>query len=259
MDMNDFWQENKRFLVTIGSGLLTFLIGLMLISSSFSDEKGLIQNSLRRSTQSLQEGRFTSSDEELAEEENSKLEESVDILSKAVAFVPREPFRLQPDGGSAGNQYFGRQDQVRQDLRALATRNRMALPDGLDLEMVESTREEIMVRRLEMLDLIDRVVRFAIDADIERIHKIKARRDSRLGSKHGDLGRIERSTVQFEVYSSADDVVEWLALSQSDEYGHALPFTDLEIATSRSKGDEVRCTITFLIVRLHDVAREEEV
>ena len=31
MDLNDYWQENKRFLTIVAGGLLVFLIGEMVI------------------------------------------------------------------------------------------------------------------------------------------------------------------------------------------------------------------------------------
>ena len=33
MDLNDIWQENKRFITTVGSGLLVFLIVIILMNS----------------------------------------------------------------------------------------------------------------------------------------------------------------------------------------------------------------------------------
>ena len=41
MDLNDIWQENKRFITTVGSGLLVFLIGLQ------NDLAGILSPSAR--------------------------------------------------------------------------------------------------------------------------------------------------------------------------------------------------------------------
>ncbi len=40
MDMNDYWQENKRFLVTLGSGFLVFVIGLYVVQSLYGTDLG---------------------------------------------------------------------------------------------------------------------------------------------------------------------------------------------------------------------------
>ncbi len=38
MDFNDYWQENKRFLITVGIGLLVFMIGEMILDSVWGED-----------------------------------------------------------------------------------------------------------------------------------------------------------------------------------------------------------------------------
>ena len=38
MDLNDYWQENKRFLVAVGVGLFAFLIGNIIVDAAFGSE-----------------------------------------------------------------------------------------------------------------------------------------------------------------------------------------------------------------------------
>ena len=33
MDLNDYWQENKRFVLTVAAGAIAFMIGEMMIGS----------------------------------------------------------------------------------------------------------------------------------------------------------------------------------------------------------------------------------
>ncbi len=35
MDANEVWQENKRFIITVGSGLLVFLFGQMVVEGLY--------------------------------------------------------------------------------------------------------------------------------------------------------------------------------------------------------------------------------
>ena len=44
MDLNDYWQENKRFLLSIAGGLLVFLIGTMIVGGVVDSD---LQKALR--------------------------------------------------------------------------------------------------------------------------------------------------------------------------------------------------------------------
>ena len=38
MDLNDYWQENKKFLTTVFAGVIVFLIGQLLITNTLSSK-----------------------------------------------------------------------------------------------------------------------------------------------------------------------------------------------------------------------------
>jgi hypothetical protein len=38
VDVNDFWQENKRFVMSVAGGALVFLTGIVLIKNLFGSE-----------------------------------------------------------------------------------------------------------------------------------------------------------------------------------------------------------------------------
>lgn len=256
MDLNDYWQENKQFVINVAVGLLVFWIGLMIIDSKYDSASAL--RSLNANKKTLQETRFTRSDLTVAKEESEALESAFMSLRKAITFLPREEYKLQASSGSAANQYFVAVSRVSADLSRLASRRRTLLPDGLGLETVESTRADLMERRLEALDLIDRVVRLAIDSGVTRVDKIQVRLDPGIDSRKG-LDTIERTEITFEFVSNPASISRCLSLAQSEESGQALPMESLDVTVARMKKDEMRAKVKFLIIRLHGVDTEEEV
>lgn len=256
MELGDYWHENKRFLTAVGGGVLAFLIGLALVGALFGSDVRSAQVKLRANQRSLREARYSSADLTRAREQNEALVAAMATLGDAVTFVPRAAFRLDPGAGSPSNQYFARVDRVREDLVTLAGRRRMRLPDGLGLEMLKTTREEVIERHLEALDVIDRAVRLALDAGIAGVDRVAVRLDPRLDSKDG-VGDVERTRVQLELTGPSSAVASFLVGSQSDRFGASLVIEALEVKRARAKEDEVGVDVTFLIVRLHGVSEEE--
>jgi len=242
--------------VSVGSGLLVFLIGVMIVNSVYGTDVKSEQRKLASNQRNLRDARYTPGDLSRAKAENAALQAAVDTLAAAVTFVPREEFQLRQDGSSVGNQYFGTVDRVREELDMLASRNRLRLPDGLGLEVVKTQRQEVVQRHLEALDVIDRVVRLALDVDLRRIDKIQVRLDPGLDSRAG-VGTVEQTEVKFTFIGPAGPIVRLIALSQTDRFGAPLPIGSLDMQGARSKVDEVRAEVTFLVVHLHGLDEED--
>lgn len=257
MDFSDIWQENKRFFVTVGAGLFVFLIGTIVIGSVFGNETKALARQVNSNTRKLKEARYGPSDLSAAQAENEAQRAATKTLAAAVTFEPRPEFTLRPAAGSASNQYFGQVDRVREELARQASRSRLRLPDDLGLEMLKTTRDAVIARHFEALDVIDRVVRFALETSVERIDKIQVRLDPALDSRTGP-GTIERTRVTFTLTSTAESVARLIELSQSERYERVLMIESVDVRGARSKGDEVRAEIAFLAVRLNLPEEEDE-
>lgn len=255
MDLENIWQANKRFFVTVGSGLLVFLIGYMIVESAYDDKVKSMRQSLRKNKGDLTNNkRYSEANRVQALDENEALEAAVEQLKAAVAFEPRKEYVVQTMSGgtAAANQYFEAVDRVKENLTTLASRNRLRIPGDLGLETLNTTRPELIERHFEALDVIDRVVRLAVEAGVQRIDKIQVQLDPGLTARHG-LGDIERTQVRMTLICGAEEAVRWIGLTQSDRYGKPLAVHDLDVQSAKVKTDEVSLDITFIVVRLNEV------
>ncbi len=265
MDLNDFWQENKRFCVGVGGGLLTFMIGLFIVQSLYGSDLDSATRLRNKNRSSLKTERYSSQHRTQAREENDALRSAIEVLTGAAAFRPRPEFVLGTGGtqgsGSASSVYFNRVESVREDLDLLASRKRMNYPDGWGIEMLETNSTAVIERRLEALDLLERVARLAAQAGVERISRIVVKMDPGFGSRSG-LGAVERTSVTFTLVSNAASVTELVMESQKGDSGGAgmgpLALGHFDIKNERNKLGSVKAELEFQVVRIKDVLTDEE-
>jgi len=257
MDLNDYWQENKRFLTIVAGGLLVFVIGEMVVGSAFGDDLKAQQRSVRKSTGDLRKEMFKRDDLATARLENESLRAAVDQLSQAVAFQPRPEFVLDARRGSASSQFFNVVARTREGLLTLAGRNNLRTPDSVGLPALSPTQDDDIARHLEALDLIDRVVRMAVEVGVERIDRIDIKLDPALGSRQG-VRFIERTRVEFAISGAAVPIERLLLATQAQEQGQQLLIHALDMLPSKAKPDEARLELTFAIARLSGVAAGED-
>jgi hypothetical protein len=256
MDLNDYWQENKRFLVIVGVGLLVFLIGEMVLDSVWGADLRSQQRSVTTAERELARSKYTAADLTRARRENETLSSNVSVLAREVAFIPRERFVFHPDRESASNRYFTAVSEVRGELMTLASRRNLRLPEDLGLPALSPTREEEIVRYLDALDVVDRAARMAVDAGVERVDKIEIRLDPALFSR-SDVGHVEQTSIKMTLNSKSASLVRFLSLTQDARRDGPLRVRFIEMTASRSKMDEARLEVEFVAVRLHGVELEE--
>jgi len=250
MDLNEYWQENKRFIVSVASGVIVFITGSMLVNNFFRDD--LVQQ--RKSATSTEsklknEPMYTSADLAAAQKENDELKRSVELLSKAVDFQPRDAFRLDPQKGSANNQYFTTVSSVREQLLMACGRGNLRIQEDLGLPALSPTHEPEIARYLAALDLVDRAVHLALAAGMERIDKIQILLDPKLSSRQG-VGDVERTRVTFGISGHTNPMVQFLLQSQSPKEFPPLLIEKADIQPSRGKPDEAKLDLTLVLAEL---------
>ena len=249
MDLGGYWQENKRFVVGVGAGALLFLVGLVIESSIWEDERNETRRRIQGLKNQLEEASYTAEDLAEAERENAGLRTVVERLGAVADFQPREEFAREASG-SASNQYLRAVSRVREELESRANRAGMALDLELGMPELSPTVEAEIERYLEALDLVETVVDLAIRSRVQRIDKIQVRLDPGLSSRQG-LGRIERTKVVFDLTGSSlalDRLLVWTQRPPPD--GRALLIDAFEMQNARGKEGEVRLEVTFVVPRV---------
>ena len=265
MDLNDIWQENKRFITTVGSGLLVFLIGLFVVDGMYAGDIRTVERQNQSARSKLRVNMFTSDDREVARDENDALLTSFETLADAVAFKPRPEFDLKERAGSARNVYMSSVDQVRNRVEDLASRRRARLPEGLDLARLETNNVDAIERTLHALDLLERVVVLAVESGVKQVRSADIKLDPAFTARRG-LGSIERTKVSVDIVASPDAVARWLLACETPADGNAefsvrqqaLPIDSIDARRAASKSDEVSAKVTFLVVRVNEVEDSED-
>ncbi len=265
MNLDDYWQENKRFVMSVAVGIIVFFIGTSVIDSVYGSERRLTQQAIMSTQRKLKEPLFASKDRAQAQDENDALREAFDKLAAVARFKPLPRFTLSADKGSAANQYRRAFADVIEDIGTRANRANVQIDASLGMPKLSPTRDVEIVRYLEALDLVEQVLDYCILAGIDRVDRIQCRLDPLLNDRRG-LDRVERTRVTFTMTGTSlavDRVLTWSQRSPHDarqdpRRGRTLVVDDLEIVPSRGRRDEVRADVGFVVARLAKDANSEE-
>jgi hypothetical protein len=253
MDLSGYWQENKRFVLYVGAGVVLFFIGFVLESSIYGDDLTSTRAEIARLKRQLSEAPYDSEDLAQVERENAALRAAVERLSDEARFRPWPEFVIDPGAGPAANQYLRTQARVREELEQRANRAGLELDRSLGLPELSPTVEAEIVRYLEALDLVESVADLAIRARVDRIDRIQVKLDPGLSARTG-LGPIERTRVSFTMTGDALALARVLVWTQRPpgQAGRVLSIDALEMLNARGKRGEVRLDLTCTLARLRD-------
>jgi hypothetical protein len=257
LDLGAYWQENKRFVLTVGAGALVFLVAIALENALFQDDISAAQRAIQLNKNQLKDMRFSSQDLSEVEAENEALRAAVTRLAEAARFRPRPEFVPDPAAGPSANHYLRTLTRVREELEQRASRASLRLDPALGMPELSPTLEHEIVRYLEVLDLVETVADLAIRARASALEKVQVRLDPGHSSRAG-LGPIERTKVQLTLTGTSRALTRVLTWSQRPPPGgRVLPIDQLEMAAARGRADLVRLDVTFVIARVADLAAEE--
>jgi hypothetical protein len=256
MDLNDYWQENKRFVTSVGVGAVAFLVGVLVIDSMYADDIAAAERRKSGYEKNLKKELLTASDLTEAKRQNEELLAAVATLQDETTFRARPEFVL-PDGVSAANHYLRVLSDVREDLLPRANRANLTVDAGLGMPKLSPTREDKIERYLQALDVIETVLGKAIDARVRRVDKLQIRLDPGLDSRAG-IGRIERTKVKFTMSGSSLSLTAVLSALARPTDGRILHMDEVEMNPARGRDDEVNLDVTVVIPRLSLVEEEEE-
>ena len=255
MNLEAYWQENRTFVLRVAGGFVLFLVALLIIDSTVGGDVAAQRRLVTSAQSKLNQPSFTSADEQRAREDNRALLDLLAELEQRVDFAPREGFRPKSAAVTAGR-YLDAVANVRMSLLPLARRRGMVLDPTLGLPEQSPTREEELARYLDGLDLVDRLVRVAVELGVERIEKVRIRLDPGLFGREG-LGYVERTRVEF---SASGRSAPLLALMQrlARLPGQPLFVDSAALEASRQRADEARLELVLLAPRVARSAETKE-
>lgn len=252
MDLGNYWQENKRFLSTVGVGVIVFFGAWAAIDSYLGDDLRAQQSRRSRLESDLRASMYSTVDLDKAKAQNAELLAACDALRKNVEFVARPEFRIEK-GQAATNRYFTVVERTREELKRRAGRAGLFLPPDLGMPAVSPTKDIELVRYLEALDAIEQVATHAIAADCSRIEAIRVRLDTRLlGGK--PIADVERTVVEMRFIGPALPMTRLLTLLQDPKAPRVLTVDKVDIVPARAKNsDDVKMELTLLVAHLNQV------
>ena len=252
MDLNNYWQDNKRFVTVVLAGVLVFLISFMVIDSSLGDSVKAASSDVSSTEFKLKSISLTKAHLRDAKSENEALQATVRQLESRVGFQARPGFSIDSTRGSASNQYFAQVSSVREDLSREAGRLGVTIPDDLGLPALAPTREDELARYLEAFDLVERVIRLSFETGVRKGDKIQIRLDPKLRSRKG-LGLIEKTQVDVRLAGDSGALVQLLDASQDASRGEVLLVESCELVPERARPTQAVLEVRFIVARpLHD-------
>jgi hypothetical protein len=251
VDLSNYWQENKRFLTSVGVGVAVFTAAWFAIDNYLGAD---LRSQTARKTKleaDLKQAMFTTVELEGAKSDNAALVEACNTLRARVEFVARPEFRLEK-GVPATSRYFTVLERTRDDLRTRAGRAGLAIPDDLGMPAVAPTKEVELGRYLEALDAIEQAIAIAIDTDVQRVEALRVKLDPRLlsGKPFDDL---EKTAIEVKLIGSPVPLTKWLASLASERDGRVLLVEKASVESAHAKHDEIRVEATLLVVHTNHV------
>lgn len=173
--MDYWWKENRRFVLCLAAGIGTFLLWKTLILSPLNRGVTDVERSREMEEHALQTrlaGGVPSEETiDRAERDLARLRQAVDELVNRIAFpvdLPRTGIR---------EQFQDMLIRIGEEIRDLCVKNRVVLSEDIQrfgFPPDQEGSEEIYSEWLMRLAALDRVLRLAIEAQIDRMDTIDA-------------------------------------------------------------------------------------
>jgi hypothetical protein len=254
VDVNDFWQENKRFVMSVATGGVVFLIGIVLINNLFGSELTDMQRRKAKAQSGLSGPLYPQADLDALRTENEQLSAAFAALVEAALFQPRPHFAA--GSGSMSTRYFEVTSSTREELLALAGRMGVPVPEDLGLPALAPSQDEHIARMLEGLDVVDRTLRLAFEAGISRVESLNVKLDPQLLSGK-PLKGLEKTLVTFKLRGSAASMARLSLLLQRSAKDRIATLERADYIAGGARIEDARLELVLAAVRLHESLPEE--
>lgn len=271
MQVEEIWQENKRWILGVAGGLVLFFILLKLVGSLF-DSAGAQRRVTLRVRNVNREEFYDSEDLKQTRRDAQELELELQRVQAAVAFVPDEEF-LAEGKADLDSHYDLVSRRVRGDLldRAMeysvdidGAALRWATPVGREeigytlvaLELLEQAALRLLAAG-EVVKSRDPEARGLVAVNYLRIEAAAKRRPARGGRGSGRASAGPARTTEYRLAFDfrADEATTSLFLEKcrSEQPVICLSNTDFTIRSGRNPGDPLAVRGQLLAVTIDDL------
>lgn len=257
MNIDAFWQANKKYILSVLGAVVAFFILRSLIAGPSEDRFDSATRSISRSK--LTAGRnatYSASQVRELQAQLAALEANIAVLETNSLPPFRERFQV-PSGVAPAQHYLALTGELRDELIGWALRNNCQVDESLGLATVSPNQPLAIEQNLRSLDVIDRAVRLAIDSGASEVDKIRISQQKR--KRNGrNVSPLLVTPVSMEITFQRVSVTPFLrSLLHEQRKGNPLGIVALEVLPPNSKSVEQRVVVEFEIGILPQV--EEEV
>ncbi len=246
MDLNDLWQNHKRFILGVAGGGLVFLVGLVVIDSNWSvaTAKAGIAG---RSRDILKLEAPSTGDLSSLGAECSRLSTRLDDLYKKMSVETRPDF-VVPANDSADLFYNKKRDEEQDKLVREARRRNINVKASLGLPEFTPSGTEAIQRSLRALDVVDQVVSAALEANVRGVDEIEVR-DLKSGSKSKANAFLDALAVKFTITGSTASIAALIdRLTRAESSFLAIEDAEIETDVRRQNLTVLRLTAAILAI-----------
>lgn len=213
-DLNNFLNENKKFLMGTFVGAAFFAVAYAVINSYVWDDMRASARDVATHVKNSKQEYYSQKNLDQARAEETRLNDTIKNLAERLTFVPRGEFQLKDGGASPQNQYLDIASRYRERRLDDARSRGIDITDSCGVPDRAPTQAEDIRRTLRALDLADRVVDCAIQAGVRAMDKITVSAEPPAAQSGETLVRDE-VRVEFEMEASSKALSAFLEFTQA--------------------------------------------
>jgi hypothetical protein len=244
MNFDAFWQTHRRFILGYGGAIIAFFILLAVLTSGARGERDTAERAQRKARRDLQEQRYSRAQVNDLEDRIEEFE----LRNTALAAHALPPFRVQfqiPPGSPPSQHYIQTTGALRQDLVAWALRNDCDVDESLGLPPVSPTQAQQIERVLRGLDVVDRIVRLAVENGAAKVDKINIAMRNQSG-RGRNQPVLDITPVSLEVVFERRSAMPFLrAVLEQEEAGMPTGLMSMEVQELKPRRGERRVILEF--------------
>jgi hypothetical protein len=259
MSLDTLWQLHRRFIVGSAIGLIAFLIGMAMIGSTVGKDLKRYEGLVSKHKRSLNTPAYSTSQVNELRTRLNQMKAQTDSLASA-ALPPLRTNYVPAPGQSATQHYIELTGQMRGELIGWALRQNVDVDDSLGLPAQSPTQPQMIARILRGLDVVERVVRLAVQAGADGITDIQIA--SRIPKKRRNKGgtRLDMTPVTMEVVFAGQSPKNFMkaVMDSADGLG-PLGLVRMELMPTNQRKKQRRVILEFAAGALPTAEVEEEV